>query len=59
MSAENNTPGTRGWSRLHDRTLAVKSRKTPENIFLVMPKYGGIQSFSLGSFPEVGEKQKT
>ena len=22
-----NTPGTRGWSRLRDRTLAVKSRK--------------------------------
>ena len=23
-----NTPGTRGWSRLRDRTLAVKSRKS-------------------------------
>ena len=23
-----NTPGTRGWSRLSDRTLAIKSRKS-------------------------------
>ena len=26
---------------------------------LVMPKYWGKQIFSLGSFPEVGQKQKT
>ena len=26
---------------------------------LVMPKYGGKQNFGLGSFPEVGQKQKT
>ena len=27
MQIKSNTPGTRGWSRLRDRTLAVKSRK--------------------------------
>ena len=42
-----NTPGSRGWSRLRDQTLAVKSRKSYffrkkkklPNFFLVMPKY--------------------
>ena len=29
-----NTPGNRGWSRLRDRTLAVKSRKSRENPLL-------------------------
>ena len=46
-----NTPETRGWTRLRDRTLFYI-------FFLVMPKYWGKQIFSHGSFPEVGEKQK-
>ena len=29
------------------------------SIYLVMPKYWGKQIFSLGSFPKVGQKQKT
>ena len=43
----------------------VKKYKLPKkNIFfciyiLVMPKYWRKQIFSLGSFPEVGKKQKT
>ena len=45
-----------------------KEVKTPENqLFfikkklskIVMPKYWGKQIFSLGSFPKVGQKQKT
>ena len=33
---EDNTPGTRGWSRLRDLTLAVKSRKIVRNSVLVI-----------------------
>ena len=41
-----------------------KVQKTLENQFcciylLVMPKYWGKQIFTHGSFPEVGQKQKT
>ena len=71
-----NTPGTRGWSRLRDRTLAVTKnrakitffsgeKKLPKkNIFfciylLVMPKYWVKSYLAHGSFPEVGQKQKT
>ena len=59
-----NTPGTAVCPGDRDRTLAVKSRKSAEkSVFciylLVMPKYWGKQIFSLGSFPEVGQKQKT
>ena len=45
-------PGGRG------RTLSVKRRKT-RIYLLVMPKYWGKQIFTLGRFPEVGQKQKT
>ena len=34
-----NTPGTRGGPGGRDRTLAVKSRKTPKNHFFVVKKY--------------------
>ena len=67
---EEKTPGTRGWSRLCDRTLAVKSKEKPEikkgHIFfffgiylLVMPKYCGKQILSFWISPKVGQKQKT
>ena len=42
-----NTPGTRGGPDGRDRTLGVKNKKTPT------------QFFSLGRFPEVGQKHKT
>ena len=69
-ASDPNTPGTAGGRCGRDRTLAVKRRETLENqLFLikkiityiylqVMPKYWGKQIFSLGSFPEVGQKQK-
>ena len=52
-----NTPGTRGGPGGRDGTLAVKRRKNTKISFvlvnfLFMPKYWG-------SFPEVGQKQKT
>ena len=49
-----NTPGTAGGPGDRDRMLSVKSRKN----LLVMPKYWGKQ-ITHGSFPEVGQKQKT
>ena len=45
-----NTPGTRGLSRLRDRTLAVPKKRAK------MPKYCGKQIFTHGRFPEVSEK---
>ena len=44
--------------------LAVKRRKNALKIniniyLLVMPKYWGKQIFSIGRFPDVGQKQKT
>ena len=57
----------RGWSRLRDRTLTVKSRKIAlksafvKKLFiflLVMPKYEGYKKNSFLNIPEVGEKQK-
>ena len=50
-----------------DRTMAVKRRKNAQkSVFFVKRKsaffiknIGGKQIFSLGSFPEVGQKQKT
>ena len=102
MEKEKYTLGTRGCSRLLDRMLSVKIRKTARKsaffpifcfalgvslkwvkaedvekspfvnvlnyiilIFLlliyllIMPKYWGKQIFSLGNFPEGGQKQKT
>ena len=46
-----NTPWTTGWSRLRDRTLAVKSRKIAGKSYFVKKN-------SFLSTPEVGEKQK-
>ena len=41
-------------------SFSLKKNKINKKIFLlVMPKYGGKQNFSLVSFPEVGQKQKT
>ena len=40
-----NTPGARGWSRLRDRTLAVKSRKKRKNLFLDIPSCRGVPFF--------------
>ena len=38
----------------------VTATGSPWSIYLlVMPKYWGKQIFSLGSFPEAGQKQKT
>ena len=59
-----NTPGTAGGPGGLDRTLAVKNKIYTQKIFfciylLVMPKYWGKQIFAHGSFPEVGQKQKT
>ena len=56
-----NTPGTRSWSRLRDRTLAVKklfefNKKYFFIFLLVKPKYWGKQIFRHWSFPEVGKK---
>ena len=59
-----NTPGSRGWSRHRDRTLAVPKKRNylklrKRKIFLLfMPKYWGKQIFRHGSFPKVGQKQK-
>ena len=39
--------------------VAVKRRKNTRIYLLVMPKYWGKQIFTHGSFPEVGQKQKT
>ena len=64
------TPGTAGGPGGRDRTLAAKSRKNAKkSAFFVqkikiikrifMQKYWGKQIFTHGSFPEVGQKQKT
>ena len=34
-----NTPGTRGWSRIHDRKLAAKSRKNAQKSAFVKKKF--------------------
>ena len=69
-----NTPLTAGGPGGRDQTLAVESGKKARKSFffvkkklhnffciylLVMPKYWGKQIFTHGSFPEVGQKQKT
>ena len=66
-----NTLETGGGPGGRDQTLAVKIRKNARKKYkyyppiffciylLVMPKHWGKQIFSLGSFPEVGQQQKT
>ena len=39
--------------------VSTTERCLSKIFLLVMPKYGGKQNFSLGNFPEVGQKQKT
>ena len=33
-----NTPGTRGWSRLRDRTLAIQKKRAKINFFFLVKK---------------------
>ena len=66
-----NTPGTAGGPGGRDRdqktleksAFFVKNKNYLKKIFciylLVMPKYWGKQILAHGSFPEVGQKQKT
>ena len=64
-NCEQNTQGTRGWSRLRDRTLAVQKNRA-KIIFIVKINknyissiYGkilGETNFHARGFPEVGEK---
>ena len=49
-----NTPRTRGWSRLRDRTLAGKRRKNAQKSVFFSQKINNQPR----EFPEVGEKQK-
>ena len=49
-----NTPGTAGGPGFRDRTLAVKSRKNGRKIC-----FFSLKNKIYGSFPEVGQKQKT
>ena len=63
---EGNTPGTAGGPGGRDRTLAVKSRKNVRKITFffnkikfTQKKYWVKNYFAHGSFPEVGQKQKT
>ena len=67
-----NTPGTKGWSRLRDRTLAVQkkhakitffsSKNKNYLFFLDIPssyaKILGETNFQSREFPKGGEKQK-
>ena len=41
------------------KIITKKNKNKIAYILLVMPKYWGKQILSLGSFPEVGKKQKT
>ena len=67
-----NTPGTAGGPGGRDQTLVVKRRKTSKKspfflkkikftpiYLLVMPQYWVKNYSAHGSFPEVGQKQKT
>ena len=54
-----NTPGTRGWSRLRERTLAVKSsRKSAFNQLSISFFFGSFQLCQNMPIPQAGEKQK-
>ena len=52
---EFNTQGTRAGPGFHNRTLAVKSRKTPEN--QLQTKKVGSKLISFLGIPKTGEKQ--
>ena len=53
-----NTPGTRGWSRLCDRMLGVKSRKNARNSVFFISMNEGKKKVGKGERRKEGEKER-